>query len=76
MPRSSPTSEPYGQGLERDRLETWGRLERARTMGLLSRFLPPAPADLVDVVAVRARMRCRWQPADIRFSSSTPFNAM
>jgi SAM-dependent methyltransferase len=41
--------EHYEQGVEQDRLNTWGRLEKARTLELLSRFLPPAPADIVDV---------------------------
>jgi SAM-dependent methyltransferase len=41
--------EHYELGVERDRLNTWGRLERARTLDVLSRFLPPAPAEVVDV---------------------------
>jgi ubiquinone/menaquinone biosynthesis C-methylase UbiE len=41
--------EHYEQGVERDRLTTWGRLEKARTQDLLSRFLPPAPANVIDV---------------------------
>lgn len=39
----------YEQGLEGDRLETWGRLEAARTRQLLARFLPPPPAEVLDV---------------------------
>jgi SAM-dependent methyltransferase len=42
-------AEHYAQGVERDRLETWGRLEAARTGELLRRFLPPSPADVLDV---------------------------
>lgn len=39
----------YAQGLEHERLTTWGRLEALRTQALLGRFLPPAPAVIVDV---------------------------
>ena len=40
----------YGAGVERDRLEGgMSRLEFARTKELLERFLPPAPADVLDV---------------------------
>ncbi|MFI5615481.1 class I SAM-dependent methyltransferase [Amycolatopsis sp. NPDC051903] len=39
----------YAQGVERDRLTTWGRLEALRTRALLARFLPPAPAVVLDV---------------------------
>ncbi len=39
----------YGQGVERDRLTTWGRLEAERTRELLARFLPPPPAVVLDV---------------------------
>lgn len=39
----------YALGLEDERLRTWGRLERVRTQELLERFLPPAPATVVDV---------------------------
>ena len=42
-------AEHYSQGVERDRLATWGRLEAARTADLLARFLPAAPATVVDV---------------------------
>jgi SAM-dependent methyltransferase len=42
-------AEHYAQGVESDRLATWGRLEAARTRELLRRFLPPAPADVLDV---------------------------
>jgi SAM-dependent methyltransferase len=33
----------------RDRLRTWGRLEAERTRELLSRYLPPAPAVILDI---------------------------
>src|SRR4051794_41953166 len=39
----------YALGLEDERLRTWGRLERVRTQELLERFLPPAPATVLDV---------------------------
>src|SRR4051794_37358049 len=39
----------YALGLEAERLSTWGRLERVRTQELLARFLPPAPASVLDV---------------------------
>lgn len=39
----------YAQGVERDRLSTWGRLEAARTTELLERFLPAPPAGVLDV---------------------------
>lgn len=40
----------YGQGREKQRLlEGDGRLEYARTMELLGRFLPPTPAVILDV---------------------------
>jgi ubiquinone/menaquinone biosynthesis C-methylase UbiE len=39
----------YAQGVERDRLTSWGRLEAERTRELLLRFLPPAPATILDV---------------------------
>lgn len=39
----------YELGVERDRLTTWGRLEAARTQELLDRYLPPAPAVILDV---------------------------
>ena len=39
----------YSQGVERDRLNSWGRLEAERTRELLDRFLPPPPAVLLDV---------------------------
>jgi ubiquinone/menaquinone biosynthesis C-methylase UbiE len=39
----------YALGLEAERLSTWGRLERVRTQELLERFLPPAPATVLDV---------------------------
>jgi ubiquinone/menaquinone biosynthesis C-methylase UbiE len=39
----------YSQGVERDRLTTWGRLEAERTRDLLARFLPPPPAVVLDI---------------------------
>ncbi|MGV9797017.1 class I SAM-dependent methyltransferase [Mycobacterium sp. NPDC003449] len=39
----------YGLGVERDRLTTWGWLEALRTREMLHRFLPPAPAVIIDV---------------------------
>ena len=39
----------YALGLEAERLWTWGRLERVRTQELLARFLPSAPATVLDV---------------------------
>jgi ubiquinone/menaquinone biosynthesis C-methylase UbiE len=39
----------YELGVEADRLATWGRLERERTLALLARHLPPAPATVLDV---------------------------
>jgi ubiquinone/menaquinone biosynthesis C-methylase UbiE len=39
----------YALGVERDRLATWARLEAARTWELLERYLPPAPADVLDI---------------------------
>lgn len=39
----------YDEGAERDRLTGGGRLEYLRTRELLARWLPPAPADILDV---------------------------
>lgn len=39
----------YAQGVERNRLTTWGRLEWLRTRELMTRFLPPAPAVVLDI---------------------------
>jgi SAM-dependent methyltransferase len=39
----------YAMGVEADRLSTWGLLERERTIALLGRFLPSAPATVLDV---------------------------
>jgi hypothetical protein len=39
----------YQRGDEAGRLESLGRLEFARTMELLERFLPPVPAVVLDV---------------------------
>jgi hypothetical protein len=51
----------YAQGVEADRLTTWARLEAARTRELLRRFLPPAPAVVLDVGGAEAPMPCRWR---------------
>ncbi|ORA31299.1 class I SAM-dependent methyltransferase [Mycobacterium aquaticum] len=42
-------AEHYAQGVEGDSLATWGRLEATRTTELLQRYLPAAPATLLDV---------------------------
>jgi ubiquinone/menaquinone biosynthesis C-methylase UbiE len=39
----------YDRGEEQGRLWDWGRLERARTQELLVRYMPPAPAVVLDV---------------------------
>jgi ubiquinone/menaquinone biosynthesis C-methylase UbiE len=39
----------YERGKEEGRLAEWGRLERLRTLELLERCLPPAPATVLDV---------------------------
>jgi ubiquinone/menaquinone biosynthesis C-methylase UbiE len=39
----------YARGEEQGRLADWGRLELLRTRALLARFLPPAPAIVLDV---------------------------
>jgi SAM-dependent methyltransferase len=39
----------YARGQEQGRLADWGRLEFLRTRALLARFLPPAPAVVLDV---------------------------
>jgi ubiquinone/menaquinone biosynthesis C-methylase UbiE len=39
----------YERGKEQRRLTEWGRLERLRTLELLERYLPPAPATVLDV---------------------------
>jgi SAM-dependent methyltransferase len=39
----------YELGLEAERLDTWGRLERERTMALLERHLPRPPARVLDI---------------------------
>ena len=46
-----PFAGHYGRGIERERLFSGGepRLELARTLELLERFLPAPPADLLDV---------------------------
>jgi ubiquinone/menaquinone biosynthesis C-methylase UbiE len=43
----------YGHDPERDRLQTWARLEGMRTRELLSRFLPAPPAVVLDVGGAR-----------------------
>jgi SAM-dependent methyltransferase len=43
----------YRHDPERDRLETWARLEAVRTRELLTRFLPPPPAVVLDVGGAR-----------------------
>ena len=39
----------YDSGVEAERLNTWGRLEFVRTMGLLEGHLPSPPSVVVDV---------------------------
>jgi ubiquinone/menaquinone biosynthesis C-methylase UbiE len=39
----------YDRGEEAGRLGDWGRLERVRTQELLTRYLPPPPAVVLDV---------------------------
>jgi hypothetical protein len=39
----------YERGNEEGRLGDWGRLEFLRTLELLTRFLPPPPATVLDV---------------------------
>lgn len=39
----------YAQGVERERLVTWGLLEAVRTREMFDRFLPPPPAVVLDV---------------------------
>lgn len=39
----------YAGGDEAQRLQTWGRLERERTLLLLERVLPAPPAAVLDV---------------------------
>lgn len=43
----------YQHDPERDRLQTWARLEGLRTRELLGRFLPPPPAVVLDVGGAR-----------------------
>lgn len=43
----------YSHDPERDRLDTWGRLERLRTEELLGRYLPGPPAVIYDVGGAR-----------------------
>jgi ubiquinone/menaquinone biosynthesis C-methylase UbiE len=47
---TSPVVAHYTTGYEKDRLDTGpGQLERARTQEILTRYLPPAPVDVVDI---------------------------
>jgi ubiquinone/menaquinone biosynthesis C-methylase UbiE len=47
---NSPIVAHYAMGYEKDRLETGpGRLERVRTEEILTRRLPPAPAEVLDI---------------------------
>jgi hypothetical protein len=47
---SKEIQEHYLQGLEQERLSNnEGELERLRTQAILTRYLPPAPAVLLDV---------------------------
>ncbi|MCK4413022.1 MAG: methyltransferase domain-containing protein [Candidatus Eisenbacteria sp.] len=49
-PRPAEVSEHYASGYEADRLNTGaGRLDRERSRELLKRFLPPAPATVLDI---------------------------
>jgi hypothetical protein len=43
----------YQHDPERDRLQTWARLEGLRTRELLERFLPAPPAVVLDVGGAR-----------------------
>jgi ubiquinone/menaquinone biosynthesis C-methylase UbiE len=49
----------YEHDPERDRLETWARLEALRTRELLSRSLPPPPATVLDVGGARGAYALR-----------------
>lgn len=49
MPIDADMAAYYSAGREADRLTTWGKLERARTEVLLERYLPRAPARVLDV---------------------------
>jgi ubiquinone/menaquinone biosynthesis C-methylase UbiE len=47
---SKEVEEHYLQGIERERLSSdEGELERLRTQSILARFLPPAPAVILDI---------------------------
>ncbi|HZT42106.1 MAG TPA: methyltransferase domain-containing protein [Chthonomonadaceae bacterium] len=49
-PKPEEVADHYASGYEADRLHTGeGQLDRARTRELLLRFLPPAPATILDV---------------------------
>lgn len=49
-PRLDPAIRAYyDEGREQGRLDSWCRLEFLRTQELLQRFLPPAPARVLDV---------------------------
>jgi ubiquinone/menaquinone biosynthesis C-methylase UbiE len=43
----------YRHDPERDRLDTWARLERLRTQELLDRYLPAPPAVVYDIGGAR-----------------------
>jgi len=49
MPADPEIGAYYERGTEQGRLASWGRLERLRTLELLERYLPPAPAIVLDV---------------------------
>jgi 2-polyprenyl-3-methyl-5-hydroxy-6-metoxy-1,4-benzoquinol methylase len=49
-PKPEEVAEHYASGYEADRLHTGeGQLDSARSRELLRRFLPPAPATILDV---------------------------
>jgi SAM-dependent methyltransferase len=48
MPLDPEIAAHYSQGVERERLSTWGRLEAERTRELLRRFLPAPPTLVLD----------------------------
>src|ERR1700689_700953 len=59
-----PIAAHYRHDPERDRLETWALLEGVRTREMLSRFLPPPPAVVLDVGGAQRSLRiaacARW----------------
>jgi hypothetical protein len=56
----------YAEGDEAERLQTWGRLERERTLLLLERVLPAPPAAVLDIGGARASMPLPWLRAATR----------